>query len=142
MIVLTNGTGRIFIPDGEAGQVPGLLADGYWEWGKEAEPKAEPEPQGVAKAEAEPEPVADVFSAHASREEIASEPPAAQLADPGRVDWTAVSGVSDEIANALYYVGLTSKATLMAYGEGELTKIPGIGKKRARDLVKFAERGY
>jgi len=85
-------------------------------------------------------PQAEEFDPVEHREEIASEPVAVEpeQAEPP-VDWTNVSGVSDEIAQALLYVGLTSKAALLAHGAENLTKIPGIGKKRAADLIAYAE---
>ncbi len=58
------------------------------------------------------------------------------------VDWTQVKGVSAEIANALLYVGLISKAALLAFVETSpdaLTQIPGIGPKRAQDIVAWAK---
>ena len=58
---------------------------------------------------------------------------------PEIVDWTQVKGISDELANALLYMGLTSKAALLEYArDNTLTDIPGIGAKRAADLLQFA----
>ena len=60
------------------------------------------------------------------------------VANPA-TDWTQVKGISDELANALLYMGLTSKAALLAYArDNTLTAIPGIGARRAADLLQFA----
>jgi len=108
MVVLTNGLGRVFLPDGETGQIESLLSNGYWVWQKE--------------------PIAPVIPDPVSNEETAA-----------AVDWTQVKGVSDELAAALAFVGLTSKAALLEYGAENLAKnIPGIGKRRAQDLMEFA----
>lgn len=89
---------------------------------------------------------APVDKAHEEREEIASEPPAATVEEQAdSVDWTKVKGVSTEISNALHYMGLSTKDKLLAYfmenGISALTDIPGIGMKRARDIVAFAQEG-
>lgn len=58
------------------------------------------------------------------------------------LDWSQVKGVSGEIANALLYMGLTSKAALLAYAESgpeALTQIPGIGPRRAEDILAWAK---
>ncbi len=58
------------------------------------------------------------------------------------LDWTQIKGVSAEIANALLYLGLTSKAALLAFAETSpeaMTQIPGIGPKRAQDIVAWAK---
>lgn len=72
------------------------------------------------------------------REEIASEPAPIALVD---FDWTQIKGVSDELARALNHIGLNSPALLIAFVEGgnELTDIPGIGKKRASDILAWAK---
>lgn len=57
-------------------------------------------------------------------------------------DWTRIKGVSTEIAAALYHLGLNTPAELLAFATmtgGDLTNIPGIGKKRAADIVEWAE---
>lgn len=133
MIVLIHENGgRVFVPEGEQWQVAGLLAAGYREWVKNP-PVVEP-----------PAPV--VFSADEHREEIASEPTIQDLPEPEpteRVDWTKCKGVSTEIAAALYYMNLNSKEDLLAYfmenGVSALTDIPGVGMKRAMDIIAFAQ---
>lgn len=128
MIVLTNGTGRIFIPDGEVGQVPALLAIGYWEWGKAAEPQAEP--------------VAPVFSVQEHREEIASEPPAAGDDAPQveRVVFSQVGGISDELQQALYDAGYNTWQDILDAGVVKIKDtVAGVGMQRARALFKKAE---
>lgn len=134
MIVLIHKEGgRIFIPEGESWQVDGLLDAGYREWVKNP-PVVEP---------AAPE----VFSAQTFREEIASEPapPTEDEPQAERVDWTKCKGVSTEIANALYFMKLHTKDDLLAYfmenGVAALTDIPGVGMKRAKDLIAFAQAG-
>lgn len=88
-----------------------------------------------------------VFDSHEQREEIASEPSAAteDASERERVDWTQVKGVSVEIAAALHAAGLHTKddllTALMQGGIEALTNLAGIGMKRARDLVAFAQRG-
>ena len=56
-------------------------------------------------------------------------------------DWTAIKGVSTEIAAALKYIGLDSPSALLSFVTmgGDLQAIPGIGKKRAPDIVEWAE---
>ena len=60
-------------------------------------------------------------------------------------DWSQVHGISDELSNALHYMGLHTKDDLLAYFlEYEikgLTAINGIGMKRAKDLIAWAQRG-
>jgi len=135
MIVLIKGQGRIFIPDSEARQIPGLLADGYQYWQKTL-----------------PVQVDAGFDPTEHREEIASEPDPVAVADvtldnaPSlSVDWTAVRGVSTEIADALLYMGLDSRdaflSFFMAGGIEAVTKIQGVGMKRARNLIAYAQKG-
>ena len=87
------------------------------------------------------------FDPAAEREEIASEPaaPTGDEVQAERVDWTQVKGVSTEISNALHYMGLDSKEALLIYcmenGISALTDIPGVGMKRARDIIAWAEKG-
>ena len=134
MIVLihTKG-GRIFIPDGERWQVAGLEAAGYREWVKNP-PVVEPT-------------APEAFSAHTFREEIASEPAPPTEDEPQAelVDWTKCKGVSTEIAAALYYMGLDTKDDLLIFfqanGISALTDIPGVGMKRAKELISFAQAG-
>lgn len=82
------------------------------------------------------------------REEIASEPapPTEDEPQSERVDWTKCKGVSTEIANALYYMGLNTKDDLLIFfqsnGISALTDIPGVGMKRAKDLISFSQKGY
>jgi hypothetical protein len=82
------------------------------------------------------------------REEIASEPapPTADEPQTERVDWTKCKGVSTEIAAALYYMGLNTKDDLLTFfqsnGISALTDIPGVGMKRAKDLISFSQKGY
>ena len=56
-------------------------------------------------------------------------------------DWTSIKGVSTEIAAALNYIGLYTPQSLLALVTmgGDLIAIPGIGKKRAADIVEWAE---
>ncbi len=64
---------------------------------------------------------------------------------PPAVDWTEVRGVGPQIAGALEYLGLTSKADLLGYlaehGMEGLTDIPAVGQKQALALVAYAEEG-
>lgn len=59
--------------------------------------------------------------------------------------WEDVKGISLEVAKALHETGLHTKEDLlsyyMAHGIQALTSIPGVGMKRARDLIEFAQRG-
>ena len=74
-------------------------------------------------------------------------PPPAQEAQTAEAtpstpfNWTAIKGVSTEIAAALNYIGLYTPQSLLAFVAmgGDLQAIPGIGKKRAPDIVKWAE---
>lgn len=56
-------------------------------------------------------------------------------------DWTTVKGVSTEIQAALHHLGLNTPGDLLNFVTmgGDLTAIPGIGKKRAADIVEWAE---
>lgn len=109
---------RVFMPDGETGQILEWEAKGYVRW----------HPTAVS-----PE------------IETASEPTAQETEPTVRVDWTKCKGVSTEIAAALYYMGFNSKDDLLTYfmqnGISALTDIPGIGMKRARDIIAFAQAG-
>jgi len=71
----------------------------------------------------------------------AQEAQTAETPDWAATDWTAIKGVSTEIAAALNYIGLYTPQSLLAFVAmgGDLQAIPGIGKKRAPDIVKWAE---
>ena len=71
----------------------------------------------------------------------AQEAQTAETPDWAPTDWTAIKGVSTEIAAALNYIGLYTPQSLLAFVTmgGDLTAIPGIGKKRAPDIVEWAE---
>jgi hypothetical protein len=135
MIVLIHEKGgRVFVPEGESWQVAALLEAGYREWVKNP-PVVEPA-------------VPAVFSVDEYREEIASEPTVQELPEREpvkQVDWTKCKGVSTEIAADLYYMNLNTKDDLLIYfqanGISALTDIPGVGMKRARDIIAFAQAG-
>ena len=76
--------------------------------------------------------VAPVTAQETQGEEIEPEPTITPA-----TDWTQVSGVSDEIADALIYAGIVNPAALLAWGD--ITRIPGIGKARAAALTTWAE---
>ena len=71
----------------------------------------------------------------------AQEAQAAETPDWTATDWTAIKGVSTEIWAALNYIGLYTPQSLLSFVTmgGDLTAIPDIGKKRAADIVEWAE---
>ena len=63
-------------------------------------------------------------------------------AQPVRDDWTEVKGIGGKLADALYFMGITTKAGLLEYikanGENAINDIPGMSDRKVASLIEWA----
>ncbi len=64
-------------------------------------------------------------------------------AEPVRDDWTEVKGIGGKLADALYFMGITTKAGLLAFvaanGENVINDIPGMSDRKVESLIIWAQ---
>ena len=63
-------------------------------------------------------------------------------AEPVRDDWTKVRGIGDMKRDALYFMGINTKADLLAFvaanGENAINDIPGMSDRKVASLIEWA----
>ena len=63
-------------------------------------------------------------------------------AEPVRDDWTEVKGIGGKVADALYFMGITTKAELLAFvaakGEKAINDSPGMSDRKVASLIEWA----
>ncbi len=63
--------------------------------------------------------------------------------EPVRDDWTEVKGIGGKLADALYFMGITTKAELLAFvaanGENAINDIPGMSDRKVESLIIWAQ---
>ncbi len=64
-------------------------------------------------------------------------------AEPVRDDWTKVRGIGDMKRDALYFMGINTKADLLAFvaanGESAINDIPGMSDRKVESLIIWAQ---
>ena len=60
-----------------------------------------------------------------------------------RDDWTEVKSIGGKLADALYFMGITTKAGLLAFvaanGESAINDIPGMSDRKVESLIIWAQ---
>ncbi len=95
-------------------------------------------PERIAEAAIKTHPTQLSIIGRAPRVEAVREP----QSEPVRDDWTEVKGIGGKSADALYFMGITTKAELLAFvaanGENAINDIPGMSDRRVASLIEWA----
>ena len=96
-------------------------------------------PEAVAEAAIKTHPTKLSIIGRAPRVEAVREP----QSEPVRDDWTEVKGIGGKLADALYFMGITTKAELLAFvaanGENAINDIPGMSDRKVESLIIWAQ---
>ena len=94
--------------------------------------------ESIAEAAIKTHPHKLIIIGRAPRVEAVREP----QAEPVRDDWTKVRGIGDMKRDALYFMGIFTKADLLAYvaanGENAINDIPGMSDRKVASLIEWA----
>jgi len=95
--------------------------------------------ESIAEAAIRTHPTQLSIIGRAPRVEAVREP----QAEPVRDDWTKVRGIGDMKRDALYFMGISTKAELLAFvaanGENAINDIPGMSDRKVESLIIWAQ---
>jgi predicted flap endonuclease-1-like 5' DNA nuclease len=96
-------------------------------------------PESIAEAAQKQHPDKLTIIGRNPRVEAVREP----QAQPVRDDWTEVKGIGPKLADALYFMGITTKAELLRFvaanGESAINDIPGMSDRKVESLISWAQ---
>ena len=96
-------------------------------------------PESIAEGAIKTHPTKLSIIGRAPRVEAVREP----QAEPVRDDWTKVRGIGDMKRDALYFMGINTKADLLAFvaanGENAINDIPGMSDRKVESLIIWAQ---